>query len=148
MAMATVKQLLQKKGPNVYSVPLNSTVYQALALMSEKGCGAVIVLDADAITGIFSERDFARKVLNENCALDMPVERFMTREVYAVSPESSIDECMALMTQKKFRHLPVVDKNKVVGVISIGDIVKDVIENKEILIRSLENYIVGHEYNQ
>ena len=146
--MATVKQLLQKKGSNVYSVSKSSTVYQALALMSEKGCGAVIILESEEIAGIFSERDFARKVLNENCTLDMPVERFMTHEVYAVSPESSIDECMALMTQKKFRHLPVVDKNKVVGVISIGDIVKDVIENKEIMIRSLENYIVGHEYNQ
>jgi CBS domain-containing protein len=116
--------------------------------MSEKGCGAALVMENNQIAGIFSERDFSRKVLNENCALDMPVERFMTREVYAVSPESSIDECMTLMTQKKFRHLPVVDKNKVVGVISIGDIVKDVIDNKEIMIRSLENYIVGHDFNQ
>jgi CBS domain-containing protein len=146
--MATVKQLLQKKGTDVYSVPLKSTINQALALMSEKGCGAVIVLDGEAIAGIFSERDYARKVLNENCSMDMPIDSFMTHEVYAVTPESSIDECMTLMTQKKFRHLPVVDKNKVVGVISIGDIVKDVIENKEIMIRSLENYIVGHEYNQ
>lgn len=146
--MTTVKQLLKEKGTNVYSISSNGTVYQALALMSEKACGAVIVLEGESIAGIFSERDFARKILSENCALDMPVERFMTREVYAVPPESSIDECMALMTQKKFRHLPVVEHNKVVGVISIGDIVKDVIENKEILIRSLENYIVGHEYNQ
>jgi CBS domain-containing protein len=146
--MATVKQLLQKKGTDVYSVPLKSTINQALALMSAKGCGAVIVLDGEAIAGIFSERDYARKVLNENCSMDMPIDSFMTREVYAVTPESSIDECMTLMTQKKFRHLPVVDRNKVVGVISIGDIVKDVIENKEILIRSLENYIVGHDYNQ
>lgn len=146
--MATVKQLLQKKGTDVYWVPLKSTVFQALSLMSEKGCGATLVMDGDQIAGIFSERDFSRKVLNENCALDMPVERFMTREVYAVSPDSSTDECMTLMTQKKFRHLPVVDKNKVVGVISIGDIIKDVIDNKEILIRSLENYIVGHDYNQ
>lgn len=146
--MATVKQLLQKKGTDVFSVPLKSTINQALALMSAKGCGAVIVLDGEAIAGIFSERDYARKVLNENCSMDMPIDSFMTREVYAVTPESSIDECMTLMTQKKFRHLPVVDRNKVVGVISIGDIVKDVIENKEIMIRSLENYIVGHEYNQ
>jgi CBS domain-containing protein len=146
--MATVKQLLQKKGTEVYSVPLKSTVRQALTLMSEKGCGAVIVLDIEAIAGIFSERDYARKVLSENCSMDMLVDRFMTSEVYAVSPDSSIDECMTLMTQKKFRHLPVVDKTKVVGVISIGDIVKDVIENKEIMIRSLENYIVGHDFNQ
>jgi CBS domain-containing protein len=146
--MATVKQLLQKKGTSVYSVPLKSTVHQALTLMSEKGCGAVIVLDVEAIAGIFSERDYARKVLSENCSMEMPVDRFMTREVYVVSPDSSIDECMTLMTQKKFRHLPVVDKDQVVGVISIGDIVKDVIENKEIMIRSLENYIVGHDFNQ
>lgn len=146
--MATVQQLLQKKGTDVFSVPLNSTVHQALLLMSEKGCGAVIVLEGEEIAGIFSERDYARRVLSENCSMDMPIERFMTREVYAVSPNSSVDECMTLMTEKRFRHLPVVDKSKVVGVISIGDIVKDVIENKEVLIRSLENYIVGHEYNQ
>ncbi len=146
--MATVKQLLQKKGTEVFSVPLKSTVYQALALMAEKGCGATLVMDDTQIVGIFSERDFSRKVLNENCALDMPIERFMTQEVYAVTPESSIDECMSLMTQKKFRHLPVVDKGVVVGVISIGDIVKDVIENKEVMIHSLENYIVGHDFNQ
>ena len=80
--------------------------------------------------------------------MEIPVERFMTPEVYAVKLDTSIDECMALMTQKKFRHLPVIENDKVVGVISIGDIVKDVIANKDVLIRSLENYIVGHEYNQ
>jgi CBS domain-containing protein len=146
--MATVKQLLEKKGSEIFSVPIKSTVHQALSMMSEKGCGAVIVLDGHEIAGIFSERDFARKVLDESCALDLPVERFMTEEVYAVHPDNSIDECMALMTQKKFRHLPVIQNDQLVGVISIGDIVKDVIANKDILIRSLENYIVGHEYNQ
>jgi CBS domain-containing protein len=146
--MSTVKQLLQKKGTDVYSVTLKNTVQQALSLMSEKGCGALLVLEGDNLAGIFSERDFARKVLSESCALDEPVERYMTSEVYAVTPETSIDECMALMTTKKFRHLPVLDGKKLVGVISIGDIVKDVIANKDILIRSLENYIVGHDYNQ
>jgi CBS domain-containing protein len=146
--MSTVKQLLQKKGTEVYSVTLKSTVQQALSLMSEKGCGALLVLEGDNLAGIFSERDFARKVLSESCALDEPVERYMTSEVYAVTPETSIDECMALMTTKKFRHLPVLEGKKLAGVISIGDIVKDVIANKDILIRSLENYIVGHDYNQ
>jgi CBS domain-containing protein len=146
--MSTVKQLLQKKGADVYSVSLDSTVNQALSLMSEKGCGAVLVLEDDTLAGIFSERDFARKVLSESCALDQPVSRYMTIEVYAVKPETSIDECMTLMTQKKFRHLPVLEGDKLAGVISIGDIIKDVIANKDIMIRSLENYIVGHDYNQ
>jgi CBS domain-containing protein len=146
--MSTVKQLLQKKGTDIYSVSLNSTVNQALTLMSEKGCGAVLVIENGTLAGIFSERDFARKVLSESCALDQPVERYMTAEVYAVKPETSIDECMSLMTQKKFRHLPVLEGDKLVGIISIGDIIKDVIANKDVLIRSLENYIVGHDYNQ
>ena len=146
--MSTVKQLLQKKGTDIYSVSLNNTVHQALTLMSEKGCGAVLVLENGTLAGIFSERDFARKVLSESCALDQPVERYMTAEVYAVKPETSIDECMSLMTQKKFRHLPVLEGDKLAGVISIGDIIKDVIANKDVLIRSLENYIVGHDYNQ
>ena len=146
--MSTVKQLLQKKGTAVYTVTPKSTVQQALSMMAEKDCGALLVLDGDNLTGIFSERDFARKVLSESCALDEPVERYMTSEVYAVKPETSIDECMSLMTQKKFRHLPVLEGEKLAGVISIGDIVKDVIANKDVLIRSLENYIVGHDYNQ
>jgi CBS domain-containing protein len=146
--MSTVKQLLQKKGTDIYAVSLNSTVNQALTLMSEKGCGAVLVIENGTLAGIFSERDFARKVLSESCALDQPVERYMTAEVYAVKPETSIDECMSLMTQKKFRHLPVLEGDKLVGIISIGDIIKDVIANKDVLIRSLENYIVGHDYNQ
>jgi CBS domain-containing protein len=146
--MSTVKQLLQKKGTAVYTVTLNNTVQQALSLMSEKDCGALLVLEGEKLAGIFSERDFARKVLSESCALDEPVKRYMTSEVYAVTPETSIDECMALMTTKKFRHLPVLEGKKLAGVISIGDIVKDVIANKDILIRSLENYIVGHDYNQ
>lgn len=146
--MATVKHLLQKKGTAVFSVPLNSTVHQALALMSEKGCGAVLVMEDRTLAGIFSERDFARRVLDENCALDLPVDLYMTTEVYAVTPDSTIDECMALMTHKRFRHLPVMEGDQVVGVISIGDIVNDVIAGKDILIRSLENYIIGHDYNQ
>jgi CBS domain-containing protein len=146
--MATVKQLLQKKGNQVHSVTTKSTVYQALSLMTEKNCGAVLVMDGAALAGIFSERDFARKVLNEDCALELPVERYMTTEVYAVSPETSIDECMALMTQKKFRHLPVMEGEVLAGIISIGDIVHYVIADKDILIHSLENYIVGHDFNQ
>ncbi|MBN2257154.1 MAG: CBS domain-containing protein [Anaerolineaceae bacterium] len=146
--MATVKQLLQKKGFQVYSVAISNTVKQALNLMAEKSCGAVLVMDGTTLAGIFSERDFARKVLNENCVLDLPVERYMTKEIYAVSPETTIDECMALMTQKKFRHLPVMEGDNLTGIISIGDIVLFVIADKDILIRSLENYIVGHDYNQ
>jgi CBS domain-containing protein len=146
--MATVKQLLQKKGAQVFSISTEGTVQQALKLMAEKNCGAVLVMDGTTLAGIFSERDFARKVLNEDCALDLPVKRYMTTEVYAVSLGTSIDECMALMTQKKFRHLPVMEEDMLAGIISIGDIVQYVIADKDVLIHSLENYIVGHDYNQ
>ncbi len=147
--MSTVKQLASKERDRcLFSIAQQHGPTRHLSLMSEKGCGALLVLEDDNLAGIFSERDFARKVLSESCALDQPVERYMTTEVYAVKPETSIDECMSLMTQKKFRHLPVLEGDKLVGVISIGDIVKDVIANKDVLIRSLENYIVGHDYNQ
>jgi CBS domain-containing protein len=117
--------------------------------MTDKGIGAVIVLENDKIVGIFSERDFARfSAKKGSLSLYIPVNELMTQAVFTVHPDQSIDECMALMTQKHIRHLPVVDKGQLVGLISIGDVVREVISQKEITIHSLENYIMGREYNQ
>jgi CBS domain-containing protein len=147
--MATVWHLLNQKGREVWSVNPDQTVLEALELMYEKGIGAVVVLENDKIVGIFSERDFARfSAKKGSLSLYIPVNELMTQAVFTVHPDQSIDECMALMTQKHIRHLPVVDKGQLVGVISIGDVVREVISQKEITIHSLENYIMGREYNQ
>jgi len=147
--MATVWHLLNQKGRDVWSVNPDQTVLEALELMTDKGIGAVIVLENDKIVGIFSERDFARfSAKKGSLSLYVPVNELMTQAVFAVHPDQSIDECMALMTQKHIRHLPVVDKGQLVGLISIGDVVREVISQKEITIHSLENYIMGREYNQ
>jgi CBS domain-containing protein len=147
--MATVWHLLNQKGRDVWSVNPDQTVLEALELMTDKGIGAVIVLENDKIVGIFSERDFARfSAKKGSLSLYVPVNELMTQAVFTVHPEQSIDECMALMTQKHIRHLPVVDKGQLVGLISIGDVVREVISQKEITIHSLENYIMGREYNQ
>ncbi len=147
--MATVWHLLNQKGRDVWSINPDQTVLEALELMSDKGIGAVVVLENDKIVGIFSERDFARfSAKKGSLSLYIPVNELMTQVVFAVHPDQSIDECMALMTQKHIRHLPVVDKGQLVGVISIGDVVREVISQKEITIHSLENYIMGREYNQ
>ncbi|MGD0005852.1 MAG: CBS domain-containing protein [Anaerolineaceae bacterium] len=147
--MATVWHLLNQKGRDVWSVNPDQTVLEALELMTDKGIGAVIVLENDKIVGIFSERDFARfSAKKGSLSLYIPVNELMTQAVFTVHPDQSIDECMALMTQKHIRHLPVVDKGQLVGLISIGDVVREVISQKEITIHSLENYIMGREYNQ
>lgn len=147
--MATVWHLLNQKGRDVWSINPDQTVLEALELMTDKGIGAVIVLENDKIVGIFSERDFARfSAKKGSLSLYIPVNELMTPAVFTVHPDQSIDECMALMTQKHIRHLPVVDKGQLVGLISIGDVVREVISQKEITIHSLENYIMGREYNQ
>ncbi len=147
--MATVWHLLNQKGRDVWSINPDQTVLEALELMTDKGIGAVIVLENDKIVGIFSERDFARfSAKKGSLSLYIPVNELMTQAVFTVHPDQSIDECMALMTQKHIRHLPVVDKGQLVGLISIGDVVREVISQKEITIHSLENYIMGREYNQ
>jgi len=147
--MATVWHLLNQKGRDVWSVNPDQTVLEALELMTDKGIGAVIVLENDKIVGIFSERDFARfSAKKGSLSLYIPVNELMTQAVFTVHPDQSIDECMALMTQKHIRHLPVVDKGQLVGLISIGDVVREVISQKEITIHSLENYIMGREFNQ
>ena len=142
--MKTVAHILAEKGTEVYAVEPTDTVYQALELMAEKQTGAVLVMEGHALVGIVSERDYARKViLMDRASRDTLVADIMTARVSVVSPERSVEECMALMTDKKFRHLPVVDGDQVVGVISVGDVVKAAISEREFMIEQLERYISG-----
>jgi CBS domain-containing protein len=120
-------------------------VFAALELMAEKDIGALLVLDGTRITGIFSERDYARKViLMGKASKSTPVSEIMTREVLVVSPDSSLEECMGVMTGKKVRHLPVLDGDEIVGMISIGDVVNQLLNQKEFVIEQLESYIKGY----
>ena len=140
--MKTVRQLLDSKHPRLVSVSPDTTVLDALKVMAEKEIGAVLVLDGDRLAGIFSERDYARKVvLQGKSSKDMPVCEIMTDKVVCVRPEQSIEECMGLMTDKRIRHLPVLEHKKVVGVISIGDVVKEMLAEQEFVIKQLESYI-------
>ncbi|RMF44874.1 MAG: CBS domain-containing protein [Anaerolineae bacterium] len=143
--METVRHLLQSKSPEIWSVAPDATVFEALQLMAEKDVGALLVMDGDRLVGIFSERDYARKViLRDRSSRQTLVREIMTSQVICVSPEQTIDECMALMTARHIRHLPVVDSNqRVCGVISIGDVVKAVISDQALLISHLHSYILG-----
>ncbi|MFQ5960353.1 MAG: CBS domain-containing protein [Candidatus Methylomirabilales bacterium] len=142
--MRTVKHLLQDKEHGTWSTTPDSLVYDALKLMAEKGVGALLVLEAGKLVGIISERDYARKViLQGKSSLDTPVREIMTENVICVRPEQTIEECMALMTDKRIRHLPVVVNDQVIGVVSIGDVVKAEIADKDFLIKQLQNYITG-----
>ena len=140
--MKTVQQLLDSKRHRLISVSPASTVLDALKVMAEKEIGAVLVLDGEQLAGIFSERDYARKVvLQGKSSAETPVREIMTEKVVCVHPEQTIDDCMGLMTDKRVRHLPVLEHQKVVGVISIGDVVKEMLSEKEFVIKQLESYI-------
>ena len=142
--MKTVSMLLQSKGDDVWSVSPGTTVYDALVLMAEKNVGALLVLEGDRLIGIFSERDYARKViLHGKSSRQTTVGEIMTSKVVYIRPEQTIEQCMALMTDKRIRHLPVLDGDRVIGVISIGDVVKAIISEQEFMIEQLENYIAG-----
>jgi CBS domain-containing protein len=141
--MKTVREVLAGKGSQVWSVGPDTTVLEALRLMAEKDVGAVLVLDASRhVVGVLSERDYARQVvLKGKASRDTPVAEIMTTRVVYVRPEQSVDECMALMTDKRVRHLPVLEGSQLLGLLSIGDVVKTVIHEKQFLIEQLENYI-------
>ncbi|MEI6083369.1 MAG: CBS domain-containing protein [Verrucomicrobiota bacterium] len=142
--MYTVKHLLQSKNDRVWSIAPTATVYAALELMATQNIGAVLVVTADKIVGIFTERDYARKViLKGKTSKTVTVGELMTTEVLYVSPDDTVENCMALMTDKRARHLPVLAAGKLVGLISIGDVVKAIISDREIMIRELERYITG-----
>ena len=142
--MITVENILQTKGRGVISIAPDVTVYEALKIMADKNVGALVVLDGNTVAGIISERDYARKViLHGRSSKELKVREIMTSKVYYVHPEQSVQDCMAQMTDKRVRHLPVLEGEQLTGVISIGDVVKAIIADQESTIKLLENYITG-----
>jgi CBS domain-containing protein len=142
--MITVRQLMRAKGSDVWHIAPDASVYDALKLMADKRVGALVVLDEAELVGIISERDYARKViLKEKSSMDTPVRDIMTEEVVCLGPEQSIQDCMALMTDRRIRHLPVLQDDRLVGIVSIGDVVKAIISQQEFMIEQLERYIEG-----
>ena len=143
--MITVKDILNQKGHKAWTIGPDAKVFDALELMAKKGIGALVVVDeAEDVIGIISERDYARKIiLMGRQSQDTPVKDIMTKEVYGVHYETTAAECMALMTDKHFRHLPVCKDGKLVGIISIGDVVKAIMTEQKVTIENLENYIMG-----
>jgi len=144
--MSTIDLVLAAKGGAVHTTSADSTVFDALQSMAEHNVGALIVLDEGRIVGVFSERDYARKVILHGLSSPRTeVRQVMTDDVYYAEPSQSVEECMALMTEKHVRHLPVLAENgRMIGVVSMGDLVRAAIADKEFLIDQLEKYIVGH----
>jgi CBS domain-containing protein len=140
----TVRDILEVKGHNVWRVPLEATVFDALRLMAEKEVGALVVVDGPTPAGIISERDYARKVvLLGRTSPNTLVNEIMTSPVVFTHPDQPIEECMAIMTDKRIRHLPVMQESKLIGIISIGDLVKTIIAEQKFTIEQLERYIAG-----
>jgi len=140
----TVKDVLQTKGHDVLSITPDATVYEALKIMADKNVGALVVLNGEAVAGLLSERDYARKViLHGKSSKEMQVREIMTAKVYYMRPEQTLQDCMAQMTDKRVRHLPVLEGTRLVGIISIGDVVKEIIADHESTIKLLEIYITG-----
>ncbi|MEW6443709.1 MAG: CBS domain-containing protein [bacterium] len=144
--MKTVKDILRVKGSEVWSIPPDATMLEALQLMAEKNVGALLVVSGKDLKGVLSERDYARKIiLHGKASKDTRVREVMTEEPIWVDPDLDVDSCMALMTEKRVRHLPVFRNDTLVGVISIGDLVKAILSDKDSVIDQLEKYIKGHE---
>jgi len=142
--MRTVKELLDDKGHEIFSIRPDASVYDAIKVMAEKGVGALIVMDGGQLVGILSERDYARKIiLLGRSSKETPVRDIMTSKVVCAHPDRKIDECMAVMTDKRIRHLPIHDGEKLVGIVSIGDLVKVIIAEQKFVISQLESYITG-----
>jgi CBS domain-containing protein len=140
--MTTVQRLLEHKGHTVWSIAPDASVFEAVQLMADKRVGALMVVDRNELIGVISERDYAREiVLKDRVSRDTPVSAIMTQRVLYVRPQQTLEECMALMTEKHLRHLPVLDNGRLVGVVSMRDVVKDLIAEKEFLIEQMENYI-------
>lgn len=142
--MTTVRQLLDGKSPEVHAVAPDAAVIDAIRLMADKGIGAVLVMEGPRLVGIVSERDYARKiVLHERASRDTPVADIMTAQVVTVAPTEQVPHCLQLVTDFRIRHLPVVDGGEVLGVISIGDLVKAVIDDQQQRLDQLQQYIAG-----
>ena len=142
--MTTIAQLLNTKGNQVWSVEPKATIFKALEIMSEKEIGALLVMEDGKLTGIFSERDYARKViLKGKSSKETLVGELMTKKVFYIDSQKTINDCMAMMTAKRIRHVPVIEDNQVMGIITIGDVVNQIISEQEVTINHLENYITG-----
>ncbi len=145
--MSNVREILNKKGNTIWSVSPQDTVNDTLKLMAEKNVGALLVLEGRKIAGIFSERDFARHSAKRSLRTEeVPIKDMMTSRILYVSPTQTTEECMSLMTAKHVRHLPVIEDDKLIGLISIGDVVKQVIEDQKFSISQLEHYVTGGGY--
>jgi CBS domain-containing protein len=141
-AMDSVQKLLDSKGYDIWSVEPDASVFKAIELMADKGCGALLVMDGSKLAGIISERDYARKViLAGRSSKSMKVSEIMSTSVVTVQPAHTIEQCLTTMTDKRIRHLPVTDNDKVLGMVSIGDLVKSIIAKQQFLIAQLEQYI-------
>jgi CBS domain-containing protein len=142
--MQYVDDILNDKGRDVYAVMLATTVFEALEVMADKNVGALVVLEGDLLIGIFSERDYARRLaLQGKRSRETPVSEIMTEVVATVSLGHSMKDCMEVMTQQRIRHLPVVEEERLIGLVSIGDVVKSIMSDQEFMIHQLENYIAG-----
>ena len=144
--MNTIRHILQIKGTNIWSISPEETVYEALRMMASKDVGALLVMEKDHLEGILSERDYARKIiLQGKTSKETKVKEIMTSVVYTVHPDQTIDECMDIMTHRRIRHLPVVENDRLIGVISIGDVVNDIIHRQRQTISNLESQVLGSE---
>lgn len=140
----SVRQILEAKGSTTFSLPPTATVYEALEVMAKNDVGSVVVADGDCLLGMFTERDYARKlILQGRSSKEARVSELMTSNILTVSPTQTIDDCMAMITDNRVRHLPVVEKGRLVGIISIGDVVKAVIADQQRTIQQLSSYIAG-----
>ncbi len=145
--MLQVKDVLTKKGNMIWSIGPEETVFRALEIMAEKDIGMLVVIEKGKMAGIFSERDYARKViLRGKYSKDTLVEELMTKNVYFITSDKSVEECLALMTQAHVRHMPVFEDNRLVGIVTIGDVTRTIIERQRVAISDLENYITGSGY--
>ncbi len=142
--MKTVGELLKSKGRDIWTISPLATVFQALELMAEKDIGALPVVQNGKVVGIFSERDYARKViLKGRASKDTTVSELMTQTVFYVSPENTFEDCMTLMTSKQIRHLPVLENERLEGMVTLGDVVKRIMSDQEFRIHELERYVIG-----
>ncbi|MBP2680336.1 MAG: inosine-5-monophosphate dehydrogenase [Candidatus Krumholzibacteriota bacterium] len=142
--MMTVRELMERKGGVVWTITPSASVFEAIRIMADKSIGALVVMEGSNLLGIISERDYARKViLQGRSSKETSCREIMTGRVFYVTPERTLDECMALMTEKRIRHLPVLDNGSLVGIVSIGDCIKAIVSKQEFIIEQLENYIRG-----
>jgi len=142
--MRMVRQVLEEKGSEVITIEPGASVYSAIEIMAENGIGALMVMEGNRPVGLISERDYARKViLKGRSSRDTEIREVMTTHVSCVRPDQTVEECMALMTDKRIRHLPVIEDDRIVGIVSIGDLVKSIISDQQFIIEQLEHYICG-----